>query len=101
MPSPTPETTALIIGASRGLGFAMAEEFLARGWHVVGTVRGEGRTKLHELADRAGGRVGIETVDITEPAQIAALRARLAGEATTRRLPTWAGAALALRQTLG
>jgi len=30
--------TALIIGASRGLGRAMTEEFLKRGWEVIGTV---------------------------------------------------------------
>jgi NAD(P)-dependent dehydrogenase (short-subunit alcohol dehydrogenase family) len=69
----------LIIGASRGLGYAMVEEFLKRGWNVVGTVRGDARTKLHDLADSAAGRVEIETVDINAPDQVAALRARLAG----------------------
>jgi NAD(P)-dependent dehydrogenase (short-subunit alcohol dehydrogenase family) len=68
----------LLIGASRGLGYAMAEEFLKHGWNVVGTVRGEARTRLHELADTATGRVEIETIDITVPEQIAALRAHLA-----------------------
>ncbi|HLY89645.1 MAG TPA: SDR family NAD(P)-dependent oxidoreductase [Acetobacteraceae bacterium] len=68
----------LLIGASRGLGHAMAEEFLKHGWNVVGTVRGEARTRLHELADAATGRVDIETIDITVPEQIAALRSRLA-----------------------
>ena len=69
--------TALIIGASRGLGYAMAEEYLKRGWRVVGTVRGDGRTPLHDLADRSDGRVEIETIDITVPSQITALRQRL------------------------
>jgi NAD(P)-dependent dehydrogenase (short-subunit alcohol dehydrogenase family) len=68
----------LLIGASRGLGYAMAEEFLKHGWNVVGTVRGAARTRLHELADAASGCVEIETIDITVPEQIAALRARLA-----------------------
>ena len=67
----------LLIGASRGLGYALAEEFLKRGWHVLGTVRG-GKTKLYDLVERSDGRLTIETVDITEPAQVAALRARLA-----------------------
>ena len=70
--------TALIIGASRGLGLGLAREYLARGWHVVGTVRGSARTPLHELAEKAGGKLEIETVDITEPAQTTALRDRLA-----------------------
>jgi len=70
--------TALIIGASRGLGLAMAAEYLKRGWRVVGTVRGPA-TPLHELAARSGGALEIETVDINAPDQIAALRATLAG----------------------
>ena len=31
--------TALIIGASRGLGYALAAEYLKRGWQVTATVR--------------------------------------------------------------
>lgn len=58
----------------------MAEEFLHKGWNVIGTVRpGAPRTRLHELAGTAGGRVEIETLDINEAAQIAALRGRLSG----------------------
>ena len=72
--------TLLLIGASRGLGHAMAAEFVQKGWNVVGTVRGgTTRTKLHELADNSAGRVEIETLDINEPTQTAALRHRLAG----------------------
>ena len=72
--------TILIVGASRGLGHAMAAEYLKRGWNVVGTVRGAGaRTKLHDLAEAFAGRVEIETVDICEPTQVAALRDRLSG----------------------
>jgi NAD(P)-dependent dehydrogenase (short-subunit alcohol dehydrogenase family) len=66
----------LLIGASRGLGAAIAAEYLDRGAHVVATVRGTGRTPLHELANE---RLEIETVDITEPEQVRALRARLDG----------------------
>jgi NAD(P)-dependent dehydrogenase (short-subunit alcohol dehydrogenase family) len=70
----------LLIAASRGLGLAMAEEFLKKDWNVVGTVRaGSTRTKLHDLADQHPGRLEIATLDITEPAQIAALRQRLSG----------------------
>ena len=72
--------TILLIAASRGLGLAMAEEFLKKGWSVVGTVRGRStRTKLHNLADRNKGRLEIETLDICEPAQLTALRRRLSG----------------------
>ena len=37
-------STALIIGASRGLGLALVEEYWKRGWRVVGTVRGIGNS---------------------------------------------------------
>lgn len=70
--------TVLIIGASRGLGLAMAAEFLNHGWNVVGTVRRD-KTGLHDLAVKNVGRVEIEYVDVTKPDQIAALHDRLSG----------------------
>jgi NAD(P)-dependent dehydrogenase (short-subunit alcohol dehydrogenase family) len=70
--------TLLLVGVSRGLGYAMAEEFLQRGWNVLGTVRGEARTRFHELSEKSAGRTEIETLDITLPGQIIALRSRLA-----------------------
>lgn len=74
-----PSPTILIVGASRGLGHAMAAEFLALGWTVIGTVRaGRGRTPLHALAETHPGRLVIETADICEPDQVSALRNRLA-----------------------
>ncbi|MGX1306180.1 NAD(P)-dependent dehydrogenase (short-subunit alcohol dehydrogenase family) [Amorphus suaedae] len=76
-----PAGTILLIGASRGLGHAMAAEFLKKGWRVVGTVRGDARTRLHDLADAFEGRVEIEKVDICVPDQVAALRDRLLGRA--------------------
>jgi NAD(P)-dependent dehydrogenase (short-subunit alcohol dehydrogenase family) len=76
--NPSLTKTVLIIGASRGLGYAMAEEYFTRGWNVVGTVRGDSQSKLHELEARANGQVEIETVDINFPDQVAALRTRLA-----------------------
>ena len=71
--------TLLLVGASRGLGHAIAAEFLRRQWNVVGTVRGQGRSLLHDLADAYPGRVETETLDICAQDQIAALRARLTG----------------------
>jgi NAD(P)-dependent dehydrogenase (short-subunit alcohol dehydrogenase family) len=67
----------LLIGASRGLGFALAEEYLKRGWHVVATERPGSRSKLHDLLGAAEDRLEIESVDIVHPDQVAALRARL------------------------
>lgn len=68
------QKTALIIGASRGLGWGLAREYLRRGWRVVATVRaGSTRTPLHALQDQYPG-LEINTLDITMPDQIAALR---------------------------
>ena len=72
------DPAVLLVGASRGLGHAMAAEFAGRGWHVVGTVRGAA-TLLHDLAHDRPDRVAIETVDIDVPEQIASLRERLSG----------------------
>jgi NAD(P)-dependent dehydrogenase (short-subunit alcohol dehydrogenase family) len=71
----------LIIGASRGLGYALAAEYLARGSRVTATVRGNGPTQLHDLAESSARRLVVETVDITVPEQVAALHERLAHEA--------------------
>jgi NAD(P)-dependent dehydrogenase (short-subunit alcohol dehydrogenase family) len=68
----------LIVGASRGIGYAMAAEFLERGWNVTGTIRGSARTALHDLALRYEGCVEIESLDITQSDEIVALKGRLA-----------------------
>jgi NAD(P)-dependent dehydrogenase (short-subunit alcohol dehydrogenase family) len=75
----TPAGLALIVGASRGLGLGLVREHLARGWQVIGTVRGDRPTPLHEL--QADSALAIETVDINLQDQVAALRQRLNGRA--------------------
>ena len=74
----SPQKTVLLIGASRGLGFAMAAEYLRRGWRVIATARASSTDELRRLAESSGGALEVETVDITLPAQVADLRARLA-----------------------
>ncbi|MEU5418275.1 SDR family oxidoreductase [Streptomyces sp. NPDC020799] len=71
------DRTALVIGASRTLGLGLATEYAHRGWNVIGTVRGTSRTGLHDLAEASGGRVTVESLDMTKPEQITALRERL------------------------
>lgn len=73
-------TSVLVVGASRGLGEAIVEEYAGRGARVVGTVRGDARTPLHEFAARdAAADVEIEHVDIDHPEQVTELAERLAG----------------------
>jgi hypothetical protein len=62
---------ALITGASRGLGAAMAEELASRGWHVVAVARTVGA--LEELDDRikanrqpGGGALTLAPMDVTQ-----------------------------------
>ncbi|UWQ16959.1 SDR family oxidoreductase [Jannaschia sp. M317] len=58
---------ALITGASRGLGAALAETLAARGTHVVCVARTQGA--LEELDDRiqaAGGQATLAPMDITD-----------------------------------
>ncbi|WP_312598158.1 SDR family NAD(P)-dependent oxidoreductase [Brevundimonas sp.] len=65
----------LLIGASRGLGLALAEAFLKLGWSVVATVRSSG-SSMHALAADHPA-LEIETLDITDGAQVRALVERL------------------------
>jgi NAD(P)-dependent dehydrogenase (short-subunit alcohol dehydrogenase family) len=58
---------ALVTGASRGLGAALAEELAASGWHVVALARTMGG--LEELDDRIkarGGQATLAAMDITK-----------------------------------
>ena len=80
MPPPSSNKKLLLIGASRGLGLALAEEYLKRGWHVVATERASTASPLHHLLGASDGRLEIESVDIDYPDQVAALRARLASK---------------------
>jgi NAD(P)-dependent dehydrogenase (short-subunit alcohol dehydrogenase family) len=76
----TREKRLLLIGASRGLGLAIAEEYLKLGWRVVATARESAGTALHALAEKADGRLAVEIVDITDPSQVAALHKLLVSE---------------------
>lgn len=74
----TPHSRVLIIGASRGLGRAIVDEYLERGAHVVATVRNPGQSSLDGAAAAvADGRLRIEQVDITVPEQVRSLHHRL------------------------
>ncbi|WP_213765404.1 SDR family NAD(P)-dependent oxidoreductase [Caballeronia sp. dw_19] len=75
----SPQKTVLLIGASRGLGFAMVEEYLTRSWRVIATGRQGSTEKLRQIAKASDGALEVETVDITIPEQVAALRGRLEG----------------------
>ena len=70
--------TILIVGASRGLGLALAEQFCSRDWHVVATVRGKSPA-FEALKARFPANLEEETADIADEASVRALRQRLDG----------------------
>lgn len=67
--------TALVIGASRGLGLGLVRELSAQGWNVIATVRDPQR------ADALTGLPGVrvERLEMTDASQGAALVQHLAG----------------------
>ncbi len=71
-------STVLVVGASRGLGLALAEEWLRRGSRVIATMRG-GSRHLEALAARHPGQLELEEVDIAQALTVRALRQRLEG----------------------
>src|SRR6201992_3435437 len=72
--------TALLLGASRGLGLGLAREYLSRGWRVIATARDDA-SKLDALAKETKSDLRIERVDIADSAGVAKLAAALKGEA--------------------
>jgi len=66
--------SALIVGASRGLGLGLSLELLKRGWHVTATVRsasgGTGLEAFHE-------QVTMDTLDINNPGMVEPFVARM------------------------
>jgi NAD(P)-dependent dehydrogenase (short-subunit alcohol dehydrogenase family) len=68
------QKSALIIGASRGLGLGLAKELLDRGWLVTATVRSA--PKNSELL-KFHGQVTLDTVDINNMTTVDAFVNRL------------------------
>ncbi|WP_223521437.1 SDR family oxidoreductase [Pseudomonas sp. GL-B-19] len=68
--------TALIIGASRGLGLGLVKTLLADGWQVTATVRNPQNAE----ALRALGKVRIEKLDMDDQPAVIVLSQQLKGE---------------------
>ncbi len=69
--------SALIIGASRGLGLAIVAEFLKKGWNVVATERSTSRSELKDYRTKFPSQLEIETVDINSTESVDTLRSAL------------------------
>ncbi|MGA3797494.1 SDR family oxidoreductase [Pseudomonas fluorescens] len=68
--------TALIIGASRGLGLGLVKTLLADGWQVTATVRDPQKAE----ALQALGNVRIEKLDMDNQPAVSALSQQLKGD---------------------
>ena len=89
----------LIVGASRGLGLALVEQFCLRGWQVLATVRTPS-SALDALKVRFGSALEEEVVDIADEASVRALRQRLEGR-TLEMLFINAGIAKSINESAG
>jgi len=72
----TSAKTALIIGASRGLGLGLVKTLLADGWQVIATVR----NPQNAQALQALGNVRIEKLDMDDQQAVIALSQQLKGD---------------------
>jgi 3-oxoacyl-[acyl-carrier protein] reductase len=65
--------TAIVTGASRGIGRGIATLLAARGAHVVAAARGENAAETVAEIEQAGGRGELASADVTDAASIEAL----------------------------
>jgi 3-oxoacyl-[acyl-carrier protein] reductase len=64
---------AIVTGASRGIGRAIAERLAGRGAHVVAAARGENAAAAVTAIQAAGGRAEVAAVDVTDTASVEAM----------------------------
>ncbi len=79
IPDPGPSSTALVTGASAGIGRAIAAELAARGHGVVLVARRKERLRevAEQLSDEHGVRAETIACDLAKPASRARLRGRV------------------------
>lgn len=82
LPIPTPDSRAVVTGASSGIGAALADGLARRGYSLILVARREDR--LRELADRLTSRYGVEAeirvIDLSDRGE----RAKLCDELASR-----------------
>jgi 3-oxoacyl-[acyl-carrier protein] reductase len=64
---------AIVTGASRGIGRAIAEQLAARGALVVAAARGEHARETTAAIAATGGRAEAATLEVTDPASVESL----------------------------
>src|SRR5438093_3179278 len=86
------EKTALVTGASRGLGLALARGLAARGWNLILTARDAER--LRSVRDELATRTHVAAIagDVTDPEHRSALAILARGHAGVDAVVNNAGA---------
>ena len=73
------QKSVVVVGATKGLGLALTEEYLGHGWRVVATSL-EPSAGLDKLAQEFGTRLQVVELDITSRADTVRLQAALEGQ---------------------
>jgi NAD(P)-dependent dehydrogenase (short-subunit alcohol dehydrogenase family) len=95
------ERTVLLLGASRGIGLGLVDEYLNRGWRVIATQRSLlPAPALAERVARADGALTVLSADINRLDDLAALSLQLM-DVTLDLLFVVAGVSDAPNQTIG
>jgi NAD(P)-dependent dehydrogenase (short-subunit alcohol dehydrogenase family) len=95
------DRTVLLLGASRGIGLGLVDEYLDRGWRVIATQRS--RSSAPALAERvktANGALTVLRADINRPEDLVALSQQLS-DVTLDLLFVVAGISDDPNQTIG
>jgi len=74
------QPTVLITGASRGIGLELARQYAQRDWNVIATARKPGDAGGLQTVRAEHPNLVVETLDVTDHAQIDALAARYRGK---------------------
>ena len=84
LPSPSPETTCVVTGASSGIGAELARGLAARGHGV--TLVARRRERLRELADELAGENGVRVESVSADVSRPNGRSHLAAQVAARGL---------------